>query len=53
VATILKHKLWREGSYKGVDYVVKMPDGYTLQESATRVHKILGLPPIKMNLKKK
>jgi len=53
VATILKHKVWREGASAGVDYVIEMPDGYTLQESATRIHKILGLPPLKVKRKKK
>jgi hypothetical protein len=51
--TILKHKLWSEGAYRGVDYVVEMPDGYTLRESATTIHKILGLPPLKVKRKKK
>ena len=52
VAKILKHKLWSEGAYVGVDYIVKMPDGYKMEESAKTVHRILGLPPLKVNRKK-
>ena len=45
---ILKHKLKREGSYRYVDYVVEMPDGYVMDVSSRQVHKILGIPAPKV-----
>lgn len=48
---ILKHKLKREGAYRYVDYVVEMPDGMVAEEGSIRVHRILGLPSIKIKKK--
>jgi hypothetical protein len=47
----MKHKLWREGAFRGVDYVIKMPDDYTLEESSKVVHRILGIPFLKVKKK--
>jgi len=50
-ARILKYQLKQEATYKYVDYVVEMPDGYVMNVSSRQVHRKLGLPAPKIKKK--